>query len=169
MPQKPAKPALQLEFLAPDTTPPPVATPQPERRTRAPQRSRQPVWTKLKPTKAYLLEDTDARLTTACESHGIGLQDVFEAAINSYCDTLNPPIPEQMPEDSDLSVPRDPDFVPGVSRDRTTRQVVVRLTSNTKARLVAGCKQERLGGTDFANDALNHYFDQLGIPDATAE
>ncbi|MER6171292.1 hypothetical protein [Streptosporangium sp. NPDC001681] len=127
-------------------------------------RHREAVWTKLKSTGAYIRADTDTRLTAAWEQTGLGLQETFEAALNAYCSKLN--VPQTMKPDSDLKVPRNPDLVPGVPNEYATRQVVVRLQPNTKARLVAGCKQEQLGGTDFVNDALNDYFDDLGIPAA---
>ncbi|MFI6889139.1 hypothetical protein [Streptosporangium canum] len=130
----------------------------------APRRTREAVWTSLKPTGVGLREDTDARLTAAWEQTRLGLQETFEAAINAYCTKLK--IPKTMKPDSDLKVPRNPDLVPGVPSEHATRKVVVRLTANTKARLVAGCKKEKMGGLDFVNDALNDYFDDLGIPDA---
>ncbi|WP_433426234.1 hypothetical protein ACQP1V_43060 (plasmid) [Microtetraspora malaysiensis] len=143
----------------------PEAEPQSPRRQPAGIRSRKPVWTTLKPTIAHLLADVDARLTTACDQTGNGVQWTFEAAINGYCDVLVPPIPAEMPEDSDLQVPRDPNpGLPGTPKNEDTRKTVVRLKPNTRARLVAGCKQEQLGGKDFINDALSAYFDRLGIP-----
>jgi hypothetical protein len=142
----------------------PKAEPLPQRRGAIPQRNRVPVWTALKKTGVRLLKDTDTRLTAACHETQMGLQETMEAAINAYCTKMK--IPKTMKDDSDLKVPRDPDFVPGVPLGQDTRQIVVRLQANTRARFVAGCKKEKLGGQGFANDALNFYFDALGIPAA---
>ncbi|WP_440063889.1 hypothetical protein [Streptosporangium sp. OZ121] len=125
-------------------------------------RHREAVWTKLKQTGAHLREDTDARLTAFWEQTQRSLQDTFEDAINAYCDKLR--IPKTMKPDSELAIPRNPGLVPAEPNGYTTRKIGVRLQPNTRARLVAACKKEQLGGTDLFNDALNDYFDKLGIP-----
>ncbi|WP_424533705.1 hypothetical protein ACOZ38_25550 [Sphaerisporangium viridialbum] len=140
----------------------PVPTSRPRK---APTRTRKPVWTTRKPTIAHLYEDINDRLNDALESTGFGLQDLFELAIDAYCNDLNPPIPEQMPEDSDLKVPRNPNAdLPGTPSERVTvPPAVIRLMPNTRARLVAACKQEQLGGKDVINDALLAYLDRLDM------
>ncbi|WP_433355495.1 hypothetical protein ACQP25_16895 [Microtetraspora malaysiensis] len=138
----------------------PTAEPQSARPSR---RIRKPTWTELKPTIAHLYTDIDERLTTALEATGMGLQETFEDAINIYCDALRPPIPAEMHEDADLKVPRDPNQPPvGTPLDRPTAPpAVVRLQRNTRARLVAACKQGQMGGKAVINDAIEAYLDEL--------
>ncbi|MBB5140494.1 hypothetical protein HNP84_010262 [Thermocatellispora tengchongensis] len=96
----------------------------------------------------------------------MGLQDVFELAINTYCDALEPPIPANMPADANLKVPRDPHQPPpGTPVDRPTVKpsAVVRLERNTRARLVAACEQEEMGGKAIINDAIEAYLDELNF------
>ncbi|MFI9841598.1 hypothetical protein ACIHFD_31500 [Nonomuraea sp. NPDC051941] len=124
-----------------------------------------PKWTGLQPTIAHLFEDIDERLTHALKVTGEGLQETFETAINTYCDALQPPVPGEMPEDADLKMPRDPNQPPpGTPTDRATAPpAVVRLTRNTRARLVAACHQEQMGGKAVINDAIEAYLDELGL------
>ncbi|MEU7911385.1 hypothetical protein [Microbispora bryophytorum] len=161
--RKPTTP-LQLTFIEPGTAAaqPPAAEPQP---AREPRRIRKPKWTELHPTVAHLFTDIDERLTGALEATGLGLQDTFEVAINTYCDALRPPIPAQMPDDADIRIPRDPNPpLPGTPLDRpTAKPAVVRLQRNTRARLVAACHQERMGGKALINDAIEAYLDELDV------
>ncbi|MEV0994347.1 hypothetical protein [Nonomuraea sp. NPDC050202] len=122
-------------------------------------------WTELQPTIAHLYEDINERLTHALEVTEMGLQETFELAINTYCDALKPLIPAEMPENADLKMPRDPfQPPPGTPRDRPTAPpAVVRLRRNTRARLVAACHQENMGGKAVINDAIEAYLDELGL------
>ncbi|MEV1170142.1 hypothetical protein [Nonomuraea sp. NPDC049784] len=129
-------------------------------------RIRSPKWTGLQPTIAHLYTDIDDRLTHALKITGEGLQETFEAAINTYCDALQPPIPAEMPTDAEaLKMPRDPNQPPpGTPADRPTAPpAVVRLKPNTRARLVAACHQEQMGGKAVINDAIEAYLDELGL------
>ncbi|WP_214317106.1 hypothetical protein [Nonomuraea sediminis] len=141
----------------------PTAEPQSART--GPRRTRKPQWTSLHPTIAHLYTDIDQRLTDGLETTGMGLQETFEAAINTYCDALEPPIPAEMPEDADLKMPRDPNEpLPGTPIDRPTAPpAVVRLQRNTRARLVAACKQKQMGGKAVINDAIEAYLDELDL------
>lgn len=100
---------------------------------------------------------TDNRMTKAHDRTGKGVRDIREDAINSYCDKLG--IPKEMPEDAELKIP-----APKKNNMGGGKLTMVRLTRNTRARLVEGCLREDLGGRPFISDALNDYFDDLGIP-----
>lgn len=127
-------------------------------------RSRAVQWTKRKPTIAHLYQEVDEALTRAIRKTGLGLQDTFEIAINQYCDRLQPPIPAEMPEDADLAVPRDPNETPGAPlQDPTAPPAVVRLLPNTRARLVAACRQEVKGGKQVINEAITDYLAGLTL------
>ncbi|MFG3438395.1 hypothetical protein ACGF0J_14220 [Nonomuraea sp. NPDC047897] len=163
MPDSPRPP--QPAFLEPDAATAQQPTAQPQSARTAPRRIRKPKWTQLRPTVARLYTDIDERLTTALEATGMGPQETFELAINTYCDALQPPIPPEMPQDADLKIPRDPNQPPpGTPADRPTAPAtVVRLKSNTRARLVAACHQEQMGGKALINDALEAYLDELDL------
>ncbi|MFD8529475.1 hypothetical protein ACFV0L_18845 [Streptosporangium canum] len=157
MPRQPNPP--QPSYSAPAQQP----TAEPQSGRKPSRRIRKPKWTELHPTITYLYEDINDRLTAALEVTGMGLQETFEAAIATYCDALQPPIPAQMPEDADLKMPRDPNQPPpGTPLDRPTAPpAVVRLQRNTRARLVAACHQERMGGKAVINDVIEAYVDEL--------
>ncbi|MGI5281728.1 hypothetical protein ACQEVF_59305 [Nonomuraea polychroma] len=163
MPRTPK--ASQPTFIEPDPAAAQQPTAEPQSARTGPRRGRKPQWTKLQPTIAHLYEDIDERLTAALETTGMGLQETFEEAINTYCDALRPPIPAEMPEDADLKMPRDPNQPPpGTPVDRpTVAPAVVRLKRNTRARLVAACHQEQMGGKAVINDAIEAYLDELDL------
>ncbi len=155
----PRQPKPSPDTIPQPTVPEPAQQPTAEPQSRrTPRRIRKPKWTELHPTIAHLYTDLNDRLTAALEVTGMGLQETFEAAINTYCDALQPPIPAQMPDDADLKIPRDPNQPPpGTPRDQPTAPpAVVRLQRNTRARLVAACKQEQMGGKAVLNDASRH-------------
>ncbi|TMR92832.1 hypothetical protein [Nonomuraea basaltis] len=163
MPRTPKAP--QPTFTEPDPAALQQPTAGPQSARPGPRRGRKPQWTKLKPTIAHLYEDINDRLTDVIEATGMGLQETFEEAINTYCDALRPPIPAEMPEDADLKLPRDPNQPPpGTPADRPTAPpAVVRLQPNTRARLVAACNQEKMGGKAVINDAIEAYLDELDM------
>ncbi|MFG1965721.1 hypothetical protein [Nonomuraea sp. NPDC049028] len=143
------------------------AEPQSARRT-GPRRVRAVRWTKLVPTMVYLYSDIDDRLTDTLDDIGMGPQEAFELAINSYCDALQPPIRAEFPEPiskADLSLPRDPNPPPpGTPRERPVAPgTTVRLTPNARARLAAACRQEQMGGMAGLNDAIEAWLDELDI------
>src|SRR5690606_20886155 len=70
-------------------------------------------------------------------------------------------IPEEMPAGADLKLPFPAEYrMGGQEFVRTT----VRLTTNTRARLVAVAERIGLGGSETVVDALNAWFDDQGIP-----
>ncbi|MEU7891761.1 hypothetical protein AB0B45_02725 [Nonomuraea sp. NPDC049152] len=159
---KPSQPTS----VEPDSAATQQPTAEPQSTRPGPRRGRKPQWTKLKPTIAHLYQDINDRLTAALEINGMGLQETFEDAINTYCDALRPPIPAEMPTDAKaLTMPRDPNQpLPGTPADRPTAPpAVVRLQPNTRARLVAACHQEQMGGKAVINDALEAYLDELDL------
>jgi hypothetical protein len=126
-------------------------------RTRpAPTRTKAVRWTELINTGTRLDEDTIARLDDACDRTGLGVQGVWEEAINYYCDQLG--IPAEMPEDSDMTVPRPTE---PAADPASLKLITARITPNTRARLVAGCHVEEQGGQEFIPAALNAWFDHL--------
>ncbi|MEV0379735.1 hypothetical protein [Nonomuraea sp. NPDC050643] len=152
---------------------PQKAEPQSARRT-GPRRVRAVRWTKLVPTMVYLYSDIDDRLTNALEDTGLGPQEAFELAINTYCDALQPPIPAAFPEPiskADLSLPRDPNPPPpGTPRERPAAPgATVRLARNTRARLAAACRQEQMGGMAGLNDAIEAWLDELDLAQGRPE
>ncbi|GAA2830425.1 hypothetical protein GCM10020220_073160 [Nonomuraea rubra] len=172
MPRAPKPPQLNpSEDSAAGQQPP--AEPQSTRRG-GPRRLRAVRWTNLVPTTIYLYSDIDDRLTTALDDMGMGPQEAWELAINTYCDALQPPIPAVFPEPIDkanLKVPRDPNPPPpGTPRDRPVAPgSVVRLKRNTRARLVAACHQEQMGGMAVLNDAMEAYLDELDLEQSDAQ
>ncbi|MFI9553659.1 hypothetical protein [Nonomuraea endophytica] len=125
---------------------------------RPPARGRVATWTNLKSTGARLNRATDWRLTKAAERTGQGVQDIWEAAINAYCDRLG--IPQKMPDDASTKLPS-----PERYQERGgLKLVVVRLTHNTRARLAEACIRQYLGGGEGIVEALNEHFDEVGIP-----
>ncbi|TMR10236.1 hypothetical protein ETD86_40390 [Nonomuraea turkmeniaca] len=124
-------------------------------RTR-PTRTKAVKWTDLINTGTRLDEDTIDRMNDAIGRTGLGLQGVWEAAINWYCDQLG--IPTKMPPDSDKNIPRP--TAPAADPDSLTL-ITARITPNTRYRLVAGCHQEEQGGQEFIPTALNAWFDHL--------
>lgn len=126
-------------------------------RRATPARGRVATWTNLHNTGTRLDKATDDRLTKAAQRTGVGVQAIWETAINVYCDKLR--IPKEMPEDAELKIP-----TPKKNNMGGGKLVMVRLTRNTRARLVEGCLREDLGGRPFISDALNDYFDDLDIP-----
>ncbi|MGR6915355.1 hypothetical protein ACU635_14015 [[Actinomadura] parvosata] len=96
-------------------------------------------------------------MTKAHDRTGKGVRDIWEEAINAYCDKLG--VPKEMPEDASLKIP-----APKKNNMSGGKLVMVRLDRNTRARLVEGCLREDLGGRPFISEALNDYFDSLGIP-----
>jgi hypothetical protein len=146
----------QVTFQAPGDNARSLAKP---RTRRAPARTKAVRWTDLINTGTRLDEDTIARLDDACERTGLGVQGVWEEAINYYCDRLDPPIPAEMPPGSENEpIPRPSQ--PAADPESLTL-ITARLTPNTRARLVAGCHQKGLGGQEFIPAALNAWFDQL--------
>ncbi|MEV0236796.1 hypothetical protein [Nonomuraea sp. NPDC050786] len=125
-------------------------------RTR-PARTKAVRWIDLINTGTRLDPDTMERLNDACDTTGLGLQGVWEAAINYYCDQLG--VPAEMPPGSEREpIPR-PSTPPGDTEQ--LKLVTTRLTPNTRARLVAGCHVEEQGGQEFIPAALNAWFDHL--------
>ncbi|GAA3722658.1 hypothetical protein GCM10022224_104390 [Nonomuraea antimicrobica] len=133
------------------------ADPLTPRRTTAPTRGRVATWTTLRNTGTRLDDATNSRMTKAHDRAGKGVRDIWEEAINAYCDKLG--VPQEMPEDAELKIP-----APKKNNMGGGKLIMVRLTRNTRARLVEGCLREDLGGRPFISDALNDYFDDLGIP-----
>jgi hypothetical protein len=127
-------------------------------RTRsAPTRTKAVRWTDLVNTGTRLDEDTIERLDDACERTGLGVQGVWEEAINYYCNQLG--IPAEMPPGSE----RDPlprPSAPAADPD-SLKLITARIAPNTRARLVAGCHMEEMGGQEFIPAALNAWFDHL--------
>ncbi|SEU46885.1 hypothetical protein [Nonomuraea wenchangensis] len=96
-------------------------------------------------------------MDAACENTGLGVRDVWEQAINYYCDQLG--IPEQMPLDNahdPIPRPSEPAADPSA-----LKLITARLEPNTRARLIDGCHLEGLGGQEFIPQALNAWFDHL--------
>ncbi|TMR87810.1 hypothetical protein [Nonomuraea basaltis] len=141
----------QVTFQPPTPGGKPLAKPQTRR---APARTKAVRWTDLINTGTRLDEDTIERLDDACQRTGLGVQGVWEEAINYYCDQLG--IPAEMPPGSDMTVPRP--SVPAADPE-SLKLITARLTPNTRARLVAGCHLEELGGQEFIPAALNAWFD----------
>jgi hypothetical protein len=130
-------------------------------RTRsAPARTKAVRWTDLINTGTRLDEDTLSRLDDACERTGLGVQGVWEKAINYYCDQLG--IPANMPEHSDTTIPRS---TSPAADPNSLKLITARITPNTRARLSAGCHQQELGGQEFIPTALNAWFDHLDESD----
>ncbi|MEW1847668.1 hypothetical protein AB0392_57750 [Nonomuraea angiospora] len=127
-------------------------------RTRStPTRTKAVKWTDLVNTGTRLDEDTIDRMNDAIERTGLGLQGVWEEAITYYCDQLG--IPAKMPEGSEKDpIPRP--SAPAADPESLTL-ITARITPNTRARLIAGCHQEELGGQEFIPAALNAWFDHL--------
>jgi hypothetical protein len=122
-----------------------------------PGRTKAVQWTQLINTGTRLDEDTIERMDDACQRTGLGVQGVWEEAINYYCDQVG--VPAEMPPGSEREpIPRP--TVPAADPDSLTL-VTARLTPNTRARLVAGCHQQGQGGQEFIPDALNAWFDHL--------
>ncbi|MEV4079173.1 hypothetical protein AB0J43_02620 [Nonomuraea fuscirosea] len=129
----------------------------PRTRRRAPARTKAVTWTDRINTGTRLDEDTIERLNDACDRTGLGVQGVWESAINYYCDRLGipaemPPGTEREPIPRPSEPPADPDSL---------QLITVRLAPNTRGRLVAGCHLEELGGQEFIPAALNAWFDHL--------
>ncbi|MGR6921232.1 hypothetical protein ACU635_43910 [[Actinomadura] parvosata] len=125
-------------------------------RTR-PSRRKSLQWTDRINTGARLDEDTIARMDEVCEHTSLGVQDIWESAINYYCDQIG--IPAELPPGTERErIPRPSE--PAADPESLTL-ITVRLLPATRARLVAGCRQEGLGGQEFIPDALNAWFDHL--------
>lgn len=128
----------------------------------APTRTKAVKWTHLVKTGTRLDEDTIDRLDDACQRTGLGVQGVWESAINYYCDQVG--VPAEMPPGSERDpIPRS--GTPVADPDSLTL-VTARLTPNTRARIVAGCHMEEQGGQEFIPAALNAWFDHLDEADA---
>ncbi|MFI7136189.1 hypothetical protein ACIBQ1_61845 [Nonomuraea sp. NPDC050153] len=127
-------------------------------RTRStPTRTKAVKWTDLINTGTRLDPDTLERLDAACEITGLGVQGVWEEAITYYCDRLG--IPAEMPEGSEKEpIPRP--SAPAADPESLTL-ITARIKPNTRARLIAGCHHEELGGQEFIPQALNAWFDHL--------
>ncbi|WP_188194872.1 hypothetical protein [Nonomuraea sp. SYSU D8015] len=124
-----------------------------------PVRTRAVQWTKGINTGTRFDQDTIERMDLACARTGLGLQAVWEAAINWYCDRLG--IPAEMPPGSEkAAIPR-----PSERAAEAGTLITVRITPNTRARLVAGCHRTGLGGREFIPQALNAWFDHLDETD----
>ncbi|MEV6157903.1 hypothetical protein AB0L53_46950 [Nonomuraea sp. NPDC052129] len=122
-------------------------------------RVREVQWTNLHSTSARLDPDTDDRLTAAVNRTGQGIQGAWEEAINFFADQNG--IPEEMPANADLELPSPAEYrTAGHGFARAT----VRLTTNTRARLAAVASRLGLGGSECIVEALNAWFDDLGIP-----
>ncbi|MEU7855161.1 hypothetical protein [Nonomuraea sp. NPDC049141] len=154
----------QVTFQPPGGTPGSLA--QPRTRRPAPARTKAVRWTDLINTGTRLDEDTIERMNDAVEDTGLGLQGVWEEAINYYCDRLDPAIPAELPPGTEKDpVPRPSE--PAADPDSLTL-ITARLTPNTRRRLLSGCHQEKLGGQEFIPAALNAWFDHLNESDATS-
>ncbi|WP_431928701.1 hypothetical protein [Nonomuraea jabiensis] len=154
MPRKEPNPR-HVTFAEPDK----AAAEPPAPRVRRPQRLREVQWTNLLTTSARLDPDTNDRLTAAVDHTGQGVQDIWEEAINFFADRTS--IPEEMPAGADLKLPSPTEYrTAGQGLKHTT----VRLTTNTRARLVAAASSLGLGGSESIIEALNAWFDELGIP-----
>jgi hypothetical protein len=129
-----------------------------EPRTRSgPQRGKAATWTNRINTGSRLDEDTIERMNDAIHRTGLGLQGVWEQAINYYCDQIG--IPAEMPPGSERErIPRPSE---PLADPESLTLITVRLNPNTRARLVAGCHLEELGGQEFIPAALNAWFDHL--------
>ncbi|TYB71158.1 hypothetical protein FXF51_01610 [Nonomuraea sp. PA05] len=152
---------LQLTFLEPDALSQlagsRTATPHP-----APERRRAATWMNLINTGTRLDAVTNERLTHVCKATGQGLQDVWEAAINFYCDQFYPPIPKEMPDETDLDIPRFTRRTHAWNEDGDEGTLVTaRLKQNTRARLVEACHRMRENGNVVITDALNAWFNHL--------
>lgn len=127
-------------------------------------RIRQPKWTNLHPTIAHLYTETDERLTYALEATGDGLQETFEAVINTYCgDAATHPRGHARGRRHQAAARPQPVAARHTSRPGHREACVVRLKRNTRARLVAACKQEQMGGKAIVNDAIEAYLDELAV------
>ncbi|NRQ34477.1 hypothetical protein HII36_21855 [Nonomuraea sp. NN258] len=145
----------QVTFQSPDNSEP-LAKP----RTRStPTRTKKAQWTQLINTGTRLDAHTNERLDNVCASTGLGLQQVWETAINYYCDQFDPPIPKTMPDQTDLDIPR---FTRRASVDEEEETLVTaRITPNTRARLVEACHRQHEPGRVVIPAALNAWFDHL--------
>ncbi|GAB2918103.1 hypothetical protein ACFMQL_20185 [Nonomuraea fastidiosa] len=108
-------------------------------------------------TSARLDEATRARVKAAAKKTGTSARGVWEAAINAYADRHR--VPAKMPEGAELTLPT-PSNHPSKG---DLKPVQTRLEENTRARLVALCLRQSRTGSEVIADALNAYFDQLGI------
>ncbi|WP_336214720.1 hypothetical protein [Nonomuraea sp. LPB2021202275-12-8] len=154
MPRKQSNPR-SAEVVEPGKA---AAEPQtPERRR--PMRVREVQWTGLHSTSARLDPDTDDRLTVAVARTGLGLQGAWEEAINFFANQRG--IQEEMPANANMELPSPAEYrTAGQDLARAT----VRLTTNTRARLAAVASRLGLGGSECVVEALNAWFDELGIP-----
>ncbi|TMR99571.1 hypothetical protein [Nonomuraea basaltis] len=126
---------------------------------RRPMRLREAQWTNLHSTSARLDPDTDDRLTAAVKRTKQGIQDIWEEAINFFADQNG--IQEEMPANANMELPSPAEYrTAGQDLARAT----VRLTTNTRARLAAVASRLGLGGSECVVEALNAWFDELGIP-----
>ncbi|SDL75379.1 hypothetical protein SAMN05421874_128100 [Nonomuraea maritima] len=152
MPRKKSDPRT-VAFVEPGKA---QAEPQAPRR---PMRVREAQWTNLHTTSARLDSTTDDRLTAAVQRTGQGPQEIWEDAINFFSDRTG--IPEEMPATADLKLPSPTEYRKG---GQDLLQTTVRLTTNTRARLAAAASRLGLGGAETIIEALNAWFDELGIP-----
>ncbi|GAA4088352.1 hypothetical protein [Nonomuraea soli] len=127
-------------------------------------RTKQPVWTERISTGFRLTEEAEDRLTLANERTGLGPQQLVEAAINRSCDELG--IPEQMPPGSDLKMPRHLPARTGEPGRQDRPLISIRLSRNTRARLVAAVDREQRYAYDVIEDMLTDYLDKLNAPPA---
>lgn len=148
----------QLAFIEPDSSM--LAIPRTTRPNPTPERRRVATWMNLINTGTRLDEATNRRLTATCKATGEGLQDVWESAINFYCDKFFPPIPKEIADLTDLEIPRFTRTSHSSDEDHGTL-VTVRLKQNTRARLVEACHRVRENGGVVITDALNAWFNHL--------
>ncbi|MEV1167419.1 hypothetical protein [Nonomuraea sp. NPDC049784] len=154
MPRKEPSPR-QVAFVEPGE----AAAEPPAPRVRRPQRLREVQWTNLRTTSARLDADTNDRLTAAVGRTGQGVQDIWEEAVNFFADRTG--IPEEMPAGADLKLPSPTEYR---TAGQDLKHTTVRLTTNTRARLAAAASSLGLGGSECIVEALNAWFDELGIP-----
>lgn len=144
----------QVAFVEPNPAAEPQTVP-----ARRPLRVREQQWTNLHTTTARLDPGTDERLTHANKLTGQNPQQIWEEALNFFADQNG--VPEEMPPNAELKLPLPAGHRPA---GHGLVKVAVRLTTNTRARLVAVATSLGLGGSECITEALNAWFDEIGIP-----
>ncbi|GAA3144387.1 hypothetical protein GCM10010466_39380 [Planomonospora alba] len=151
-------PLRQPLFIAPGQTPPP-----PSRTTRSPKRTKAPTWTEQRPLSIRMWPIAVDRLTVACEKTGLGRKGVIQAALTHYFDRIGVPTdvdvsPDRPRRDPPTRRPRK-----GVPKDER-ETITIRADPIVDARLTAACERTGLSPQGIYDDALDPYFDLLGIP-----
>ncbi|GGK90819.1 hypothetical protein Ppa06_57490 [Planomonospora parontospora subsp. parontospora] len=145
-------------FIAPGENPSP-----PSRSTRSPKRIKAPTWTGQRPLTIRMWPIAVDRLTVACEQTGLGRKGVIQDALTHYFDRIGVPTdldigPDRPRRDPATRRPRK-----GVVKDER-ETITVRADPIIDARLTKACEMTGLSPQGIYDDALDPYFDLIGIP-----